>query len=277
MSEVPVLLSDGYIGTRVKGRLRCATIVFPLFTIGATENLLMSASPEGLIIPTNGVRESEIGDLASCLPTMGARMGGISNDMLTIDDVDRVRVVDHPITLARMRDGQQRLCRCDRRRVCLAPRYSTGFPGRRGACPAVETLDALMVKQLNGLYFAGVVTEPYPEFSTDFHRQFKRRCWWWMLPPQSLMKSLKIASRIPGSNRTGSDQFAWNISYRARRAVAVGRPVMTTDPRASLPTDPRRVGGAIRNDGQPRISPGAPYEPVESEGGLRTNIKRIYG
>jgi UDP-N-acetylglucosamine 1-carboxyvinyltransferase len=45
MSEALLSLPGGYIDARVKGRLRCATIVFPFFAVGSTENLLMVASP----------------------------------------------------------------------------------------------------------------------------------------------------------------------------------------------------------------------------------------
>jgi len=216
MSGAPVSLSDGYVGTRAKGRLRCATTVFPFFTIGATENLLMPASPpEGLIILTNG-----------------ARMGGIGNDKLTIDDVDRLRVVDHPITPARIGTGSN-VCAAviaggsvSLRGARLDYLGATAHVPRQPGVDIVETPDELMVKQLNGLYVVGVMTEPYPEFSTDCQLQFIAS----MLVVDGASTGIDEISEnrfpyVPGSNRMGSDQFAWNISYRARRAVSVGSPV----------------------------------------------------
>src|ERR1700759_1490885 len=91
-----ILLEGGYIDARVTGRLKGATIVFPFVSVGATENLLMAASlAEGRTVLGNGARERGVGDLAAGLVAMGAQIGGIGSDTLTIDGVERLHGADH--------------------------------------------------------------------------------------------------------------------------------------------------------------------------------------
>jgi hypothetical protein len=53
-------LDGGYIDGRASGRLRGATIVFPLVSVGATENLLMAASlADGETVLVNAAREPD--------------------------------------------------------------------------------------------------------------------------------------------------------------------------------------------------------------------------
>src|SRR5262245_45964549 len=66
-------LREGYIKARAPKGLKGAHIVFPLVSVGATENLLMAAAlADGETVLTNAAREPEIVDLAHCLRAMGA-------------------------------------------------------------------------------------------------------------------------------------------------------------------------------------------------------------
>src|SRR5579872_1236236 len=74
-------LDGGYVHAAAPKGLRGATIVFPFASVGATENLLMAASlADGRTVLANAAREPEIGDLATCLNAMGARIDGIGSD-----------------------------------------------------------------------------------------------------------------------------------------------------------------------------------------------------
>src|SRR5277367_1295592 len=91
-------LDAGYIDAKVDGKLRGATIVFPFVSVGATENLLMAAClADGQTVLANAAREPEIADLAVCLSAMGARIGGIGTDKLTIDGVAALHAATHAI------------------------------------------------------------------------------------------------------------------------------------------------------------------------------------
>src|SRR5579872_4309516 len=60
-----VELSEGYIEARAPNGLRGGEIVFPIVSVGATENLLMAATlAEGESLLINAAREPEISDLA---------------------------------------------------------------------------------------------------------------------------------------------------------------------------------------------------------------------
>src|SRR5487761_2177892 len=91
-----IRLEAGYIDASVRGRLRGATVVLPFASVGATENLLMAAAlADGQTTIANAAREPEIGDLAACLNAMGARIGGIGTDRLTVEGVARLHGATH--------------------------------------------------------------------------------------------------------------------------------------------------------------------------------------
>src|SRR5204862_4832998 len=97
-----------YVGARVNGggRLRGANIVLPFASVGATENLLMAATlAEGRTVLANAAREPEIGDLALCLNSMGARIEGIGTERLTIEGVARLHGAEHSIIPDRIEAG----------------------------------------------------------------------------------------------------------------------------------------------------------------------------
>ncbi|OYV84853.1 MAG: UDP-N-acetylglucosamine 1-carboxyvinyltransferase, partial [Acidiphilium sp. 21-68-69] len=68
-----ITLDGGYINARAPKGLHGATITFPFVSVGATEQLLLTATlAEGETVLVNAAREPEIGDLAECLNKMGA-------------------------------------------------------------------------------------------------------------------------------------------------------------------------------------------------------------
>ena len=72
-----VTLEDGYVLAEAPAGLKGADIVFPVVSVGATENVLMAAAlADGLTTMTNVAREPEIVDLADCLNAMGAKITG---------------------------------------------------------------------------------------------------------------------------------------------------------------------------------------------------------
>ena len=99
-------LDGGYINAKVAGRLKGATIVFPMPSVGATENLVMAASlADGRTILANAAREPEITDLCDCLVAMGAQISGIGTDRLTIDGVSSLHGATHEVIADRIETG----------------------------------------------------------------------------------------------------------------------------------------------------------------------------
>src|SRR5690606_6720019 len=67
-----IVVEHGFIKARA-GRLRGASVVFDMVSVGATENVLMAATLAlGTTVIDNAAREPEIVDLAVCLRAMGA-------------------------------------------------------------------------------------------------------------------------------------------------------------------------------------------------------------
>ncbi len=236
-------LNAGYIDGRIDGRLRGAKIVFPFVSVGATENLLMAASlADGRTVLANAAREPEIGDLAACLVAMGARIEGIGTDTLTIEGVDRLHGADHAIIPDRIETGSY---------ACAAA-ISGGSVFLRGArldhlgatvrilrdagVDIGEEPDGLMVRRLNGLHGADVMTEPYPGFPTDMQAQYMALMS--VAEGASMVTETIFENRfmhVPELNRMGARINVHGTSAIVRGVPSLsGAPVMATDLRASL-------------------------------------------
>jgi UDP-N-acetylglucosamine 1-carboxyvinyltransferase len=238
-----VSLEGGYIDARVEGRLHGATIVFPFVSVGATENLLMAASlADGRTVLANAAREPEIGDLATCLNAMGARIEGIGTDKLVIEGVARLHAAAHRIIGDRIEAGTY---------ACAAA-ITGGQVHLRGArlehlgavaralgdagVEITEDADGVQVRRLNGLHGADVMTEPYPGFATDMQAQFMALMA--VAEGAAMVTETIFENRfmhVPELNRMGARINVHGASAIVRGVPALsGAPVMATDLRASV-------------------------------------------
>ena len=236
-------LDSGYIDGKVDGRLRGASIVFPFVSVGATENLLMAAAlADGRTVLANAAREPEIGDLATCLVAMGARIEGIGGDKLTIDGVDRLHGADHAIIPDRIETGSYACAAAISggsvflRHARLDHLGATVRILREAGVDIQEQDDGLMVKRLNGLHGADVMTEPYPGFPTDMQAQFMALMS--VAEGASMVTETIFENRfmhVPELNRMGARINVHGASAIVRGVPSLsGAPVMATDLRASL-------------------------------------------
>jgi UDP-N-acetylglucosamine 1-carboxyvinyltransferase len=238
-----ILLEGGYIDARVDGRLKGATIVFPFVSVGATENLLMAASlAEGRTVLANAAREPEIGDLAAGLVAMGAHIEGIGSDTLTIDGVDTLHGAEHAIIPDRIETGSYACAAAISggsvflRNARLDHLGATVRILRESGVDISEAPDGLMVKRLNGLHGADVMTEPYPGFPTDMQAQFMALMS--VAEGASMVTETIFENRfmhVPELNRMGARINVHGASAIVRGVPGLsGAPVMATDLRASL-------------------------------------------
>ncbi len=236
-------LDSGYIDGKVDGRLRGASIVFPFVSVGATENLLMAAAlADGRTVLANAAREPEIGDLATCLVAMGARIEGIGGDKLTIDGVDRLHGADHAIIPDRIETGSYACAAAISggsvflRHARLDHLGATVRILREAGVDIQEQDGGLMVKRLNGLHGADVMTEPYPGFPTDMQAQFMALMS--VAEGASMVTETIFENRfmhVPELNRMGARINVHGASAIVRGVPSLsGAPVMATDLRASL-------------------------------------------
>lgn len=86
-----VLVENGYIHAKVRGRLKGASIFFEKVTVTGTANLMMAASiAEGVTTLSNAAREPEVLDLAKFLNVLGAKISGAGTDTITIEGVSEL-------------------------------------------------------------------------------------------------------------------------------------------------------------------------------------------
>jgi UDP-N-acetylglucosamine 1-carboxyvinyltransferase len=238
-----IQLDAGYVHASAPQGLKGATIVMPLPSVGATENLLMAATlADGQTVIANAAREPEIGDLAACLVAMGARIEGIGTDRLTIEGVQRLHGATHAIIPDRIETGTY---------ACAAA-ITGGSVHLKGAQiehlgavvrilaeAGVEVLqkdDGVTVRRLNGLHGVDVMTEPYPGFPTDMQAQFMALMS--VADGAAMVTETIFENRfmhVPELNRMGARINVHGASAIVRGVPSLsGAPVMATDLRASV-------------------------------------------
>ena len=237
-------MTSGYVTARAKdGRVPGGKMVFPVVSVGATENALMAASrARGTCILENAAREPEIIDLCRLLVAMGVKIDGIGSETLTIEGVDRLHGATYSVMPDRIEAGSY---------AC-----AVGLTG--GAVDLVGADASEMGATFAALREAGVTVEeragcvhiasdgkigpltlstaPYPGFATDMQAQFMAMLL--KADGASVLTETIFENRymhVPELARMGAD-----IQVKGRTAVVrgvgtlTGAPVMATDLRASM-------------------------------------------
>lgn len=100
-----IAVEHGFViasATRLKG----ASIVTDMVTVGGTEQFLMAAAlAEGQTVLENAAREPEVVDLAEMLISMGARISGHGTDRIVIDGVAKLHGTDYTVVPDRIEAG----------------------------------------------------------------------------------------------------------------------------------------------------------------------------
>jgi len=236
-------LAAGYVKATAKGGLKGGRYVFPMVSVGATENAVMAAVlAKGESVLENVAREPEIVDLCRCLIAMGAKIDGIGSERLIVTGVARLHGATYAVMPDRIETGSY---------ACAAA-ITGGDLELIGAEEATlgATIDALReagveteatnrglrVRRANGLHGVNVSTAPYPGFPTDMQAQFMAMLS--LADGASMLTETIFENRymhVPELARMGADV---TVSGRAAmvRGVGhlVGAPVMATDLRASM-------------------------------------------
>ncbi len=237
-------LNQGYIEARAEKGLTGAEIVFPMVSVGATENILMAAAlAEGETVLVNAAREPEIADLALCLNAMGAKITGAGTDRIRIEGVKRLHGATHSVIpdrietgtymmAAAITGGSLELLGADHGMVATVARVLEG-----AGVEVVETPNGIRVsRRANRLNGVDVTTAPFPGFPTDLQAQL-----------MALMSTANGAAMItetifenrfmhvPELTRMGADIAVNGASAMVRGVEKLtGAPVMATDLRASV-------------------------------------------
>jgi UDP-N-acetylglucosamine 1-carboxyvinyltransferase len=237
-------LAAGYVrAIAPPGGLPGGHVVFPVVSVGATENALMAAvTANGRTVIDNAAREPEIADLARCLVAMGASVEGIGSERLVIDGVPKLHGASYRIMPDRIEAGSY---------ACAAAitggeldlagaeidDMAAMLAGFADAGAILELYDGGVRIRANGaLKPLTLSTAPHPGFPTDMQAQFMAMLS--LADGASVLTETIFENRymhVPELARMGAD-----IQVRGRTAVVrgvdklIGAPVMATDLRASM-------------------------------------------
>jgi len=237
-------LTAGYVkATAPGGRLPGGRVIFPLVSVGATENAVMAATlARGQSIIENAAREPEIVDLCRLLVAMGAHIDGIGTERLVIEGRDRLHGATYQVMPDRIEAGSYACAaaitggsldlvgaRAEDMAAILAALVEAGIH-------VEERNDAIRVSANGAIRPLTLATAPFPAFPTDMQAQFMSMLA--LAEGASVLTETIFENRymhVPELARMGAD-----IQVRGRSAVVRGvaklngAPVMATDLRASM-------------------------------------------
>jgi len=234
-------LDHGYIQARVE-RLRGTQVFFDIPTVTGTENVMMAAvRAEGRTVIKNAAREPEIGDLATMLRDMGARIEGDGTDSITIEGVEELRPARHSVIPDRIEAGT----------FLIAAAMTAGDVSIEGCCPehlaaVTEKVratgaevendgDCIHVKGPRTIQGVDIKTMPFPGFPTDLQAQFM--AFMCVAQGSSIIKETVFENRfihVSELKRMGAEiEINGNQALVRGRKSLLSAPVMATDLRAS--------------------------------------------
>jgi UDP-N-acetylglucosamine 1-carboxyvinyltransferase len=238
-------IEGGYVVARApKGGLKGNRIVFPKVSVGATHNALMASTlAKGETVIENAAREPEIGDVASCLVKMGARISGIGTSTLHVEGVDELRAADHAVLSDRIETGTYAMAAAITGgeitlKGARADHLEAMISALRQAGVRVDVTSTSMCVSRNGnrLHPINIETMPYPGLPTDLQAQ--------------LMALMTMADGVSTIRETIFENRFMHVQELARLGAEIslsgdtaevrgvskltGAPVMATDLRASV-------------------------------------------
>ena len=237
-------ITEGYIDALAPDGLKGGHIVFPMVSVGATENILMAAAlADGETMLSNAAREPEVADLAHCLVAMGAEIEGIGTDTLRIQGKAKLHGAEHTVLPDRIEIGTYAVAAA----ICGGQLELAGARMdlieaivdviRKAGVEILETENGILVSRNNGpLVGTDAMTEPFPGFPTDMQAQFMALMA--VADGASMITESIFENRfmhVPELCRMGAD-----INVHGRSAIVrgvpklSGAPVMATDLRASV-------------------------------------------
>ncbi len=237
-------LDAGYVIAKAPKGLVGNRIDLGMVSVGATHNALMAAVlAKGETEIVNAAREPEVGDLATCLVQMGAKIEGIGSSTLHIQGVPSLHGAEHDVLPDRIETGT----------YAMAAAITGGDVFLKGARAgllheALETLRTTGVdvyeepgglrvaRNGHGLDAINVETQPFPGFPTDLQAQ--------------LMALMCTARGVSEVRETIFENRFMHVQELARLGARIdlqgdtalvhgvnglrGAPVMATDLRASV-------------------------------------------
>ncbi len=238
-----VELADGYIQARATKGLSGGRVVFPIVSVGATENALMAATlAKGSSEIVNAAREPEIVDLANCLNAMGAEITGHGTDTIRVEGVESLHGTEHEVIADRIEAGTFAIAAAmTNGDLTLHQTKGRNLDAllmvlRETGSTVAEANDSIRIIANGRPVAADITTDPFPGFPTDLQAQFMAMMC--IAQGSSRISETIFENRfmhVPELLRMGG-----NIQVDSGVALVRGRdtlspaPVMATDLRASV-------------------------------------------
>jgi UDP-N-acetylglucosamine 1-carboxyvinyltransferase len=279
-----IAIENGYVVARAR-RLQGARIATDLVTVTGTENLMMAAAlAEGTTVIENAAREPEVGDLATLLTAMGARLHGVGTDRIEIEGVRELSGAVHRVVPDRIEAGTLlvagAITQGDVRVTDMVPAHVGAVLSKLEECGvAVETGPSWVRVRAQGRPRpTDIVTSPFPGFPTDMQAQ--------------LMTLLGLAEGTSKLTETIFENRYMHVAELARMGARVvtegsvaiihgvaayqGAPVMASDLRASAALVLAGVAGQGRTEVSRIYHLDRGYERLENKlGSLGARIERL--
>jgi UDP-N-acetylglucosamine 1-carboxyvinyltransferase len=238
-----IKLENGYIHARAPQGLKGCHFHFSPVSVGATENLMMAAAlAEGETILENSALEPEVGDLARCLNSMGAKIEGAGTKTLRIQGVKKLYGTSHRVMADRIEAGTYVLAAAITKgdlyihniHHSLIEALLTSV--KRTGTQIIEEEDYIRVIGPQVLESVDITTEPFPGYPTDLQAQ------WIALMTVAKGKSHVIETIFDNRFMHVPELCRMGASININGAMATiegvkkltGAPVMATDLRASV-------------------------------------------
>lgn len=173
-----ISIEEGYV-LLTASKLKGAKIVFDSPSVGATENLMMTASlVEGKTVIENAAGEPEVVDLANFLNQMGARINGVGTRTVEIFGVAKLNGAEHTIIPDRIETGTFLLAgaitsgKITLRKVI--PEHSELLLNklREAGVKVSQDKESISVSRDKEIKPVDIETLPYPGFPTDMQAQW---------------------------------------------------------------------------------------------------------
>ena len=237
-----IILEDGYIKAKSKGRLKGANIFFDPVSVTATENSLMAAVlAEGKSILNNAAKEPEVVDLTNCLISMGAKITGAGGDKLEVEGVDELKGTEYSIMPDRVETATYLTATAMTRGKILikdtvpASVEAILFKLRQAGAKIELGEDWISLQMTERPKAVSLSTGPYPLFPTDMQAQF--------VALNSIAVGTSTVTETIFENRFmhvqeiarmgGAITLKGNTATIQGKEGLIGAPVMATDLRAS--------------------------------------------
>ena len=175
-----IILEDGYIRAKVKGKLKGTELNLRLVTVTGTENLMMAATlADGQTIINNAAQEPEVVDLANFLNKMGADIKGAGTSKIVINGVNKLSGGFYEVTSDRIEAATYLVAAAITRGRIKIKDINPKTMGAVIECLSktgaeIQTGEDWILLDTHGKrpIAVDINTAPYPGFPTDMQAQF---------------------------------------------------------------------------------------------------------